>query len=149
MAIENTIKKEFIKARRRGWDKIFVFVDFHEVIMVPDYQADVQRVQYYPFAKELLQYLTLRPDICLITWTCSHPHQIENYLREMDKDKIKFDFINENPEVSTDRKYGCYDKKPYYNILLDDKGGIDPDELELILKSFGNQPTLMPLIKDE
>jgi|SRR5690606_28002549 len=142
MTIENTINKEFSKARRRGWDKIYVFVDFHEVIIVPDYQSNIPKVEYYPFAKELLQYLTNRDDICLVTWTCSHPHQIDSYLNKMSKDGIVFDFVNCNPEVTTDSKYGFYEKKPYYNILLDDKAGVEPDELEHILKVFSNQPLL-------
>lgn len=149
MTIENAIKKEFTKARRRGWDKIFIFVDFHEVIMVPDYQADIPQVDYYPFAKELLQHLTKRKDICLVTWTCSHPHQIQNYLNEMRVDNIEFDYVNENPEVGTDQKYGNYDKKPYYNIVLDDKGGVEPDELESILKTFQAQPILRPRDEDD
>lgn len=134
--IQNTIRKEFNKALRRGWGKIYVFIDFHEVILIPDYQAYTPKVEYYPFAKELLQYLSSRKDICLITWTCSHPHQIEGYLEEMSKDQIKFDFINENPEVTTDARYGYYEDKPYYNIVLDDKGGVEPSELELILNTF-------------
>jgi len=134
--IQNAIRKEFEKAIRRGWDKIYVFVDFHEVILVPDYQSDVPVVEYYPGAKELLQYLTERKDICLVTWTCSHPHQTENYLEVMSVDGIKFDYVNKNPEVESDRKYGYYEHKPYYNILLDDKAGVEPEELGSILESF-------------
>lgn len=145
MGIENTIKKEFAKARRRGWGKIYVFVDFHEVIIVPDYQSKIPRVQYYPFAKELLQYLTSRVDICLVTWTCSHPKQIDSYLKEMKRDKIKFDYINQNPEVTTDDNYGYYKTKPYYNIILDDKGGVGPEDLELILNAFKDQSALSEL----
>lgn len=143
MGIENSIKKEFVKARRRGWNKIYVFVDFHEVIMVPDYQSRLPKVQYYPFAKELLQYLTTRVDVCLVTWTCSHPHQIDSYLRQMKKDKIVFDYQNSNPEVTTDDKYGYYKTKPYYNILLDDKGGVGPEDLEHILNVFKNEELLI------
>lgn len=149
MSIENTIKKEFTKARRRQWNKIYVFVDFHEVIMVPDYQANSYEFQYYPFAKELLQYLTSRPDICLVTWTCSHPHQIDSYLRKMKTDSIKFDYINSNPEVVSDDNYGYYKTKPYYNIILDDKGGIDPEDLKSILKTFKEQELLSFPVKQQ
>lgn len=135
MIIE-TIHKEFAKAIRRKWDKIYVFVDFHEVILLPDYQNENPRTEYYPFAKELLQHLSARPDICLIAWTCSHPHQIEGYYRLMAEDGIHFDHTNENPEVSTDSRYGYYEKKPYYNILLDDKAGVLPSDLEGILRVF-------------
>ena len=132
----DAIHKEFTKAKRRGWPKIYVFVDFHEVILVPDYQSEAPVVEYYPFAKELLQHLTMREDVCLIAWTCSHPHQIEAYYKEMAKEGIRFDYTNHNPEVSTDARYGYYEQKPYYNILLDDKSGVVPGELEVILGAF-------------
>lgn len=134
--IRDAIIKQFKKARERGWDKIYVFLDFHEVVLVPDYQSDVPKVEYYPHAKELLQHLSNRPDVCLIAWTCSHPHQIENYLKEMSKDGILFDHVNNNPEVTTDSRYGYYEDKPYYNILLDDKAGVTPEELDDILRIF-------------
>ena len=86
--------------------------------------------------------MTNRKDVCLITWTCSHLKQIDFYLQEMKKDDIVFDYINENPEVVTDQMYGCYDKKPYYNIVIDDKGGVTPEELELIYKAFKRQKEL-------
>jgi hypothetical protein len=134
--ITDAIHKEMQKALRRGWDKIYVFVDFHEVILVPDYQSDTPDVVYYPGAMELLRYLTYREDICLVTWTCSHPHQTEGYLHRMAEDGIHFNYVNENPEVSSDRKYGFYEQKPYYNIVLDDKAGVMPHELPAILEAF-------------
>jgi hypothetical protein len=37
-------------------------------------------------------------------------------------------YINENPEISDDKgAFGCYDKKPYYNVLLDDKASFNPE----------------------
>lgn len=134
--IRDAIIKQFRKAKKRGWDKIYVFMDFHEVVLVPDYQSDAPRVKYYPHALELLRHLSDRPDVCLITWTCSHPHQIEGYLSEMANDGVTFDYINENPEVSTNSRYGYYESKPYYNILLDDKAGVTSDELIDILRIF-------------
>lgn len=134
--ITEAIEKEFEKALGKGWDKIYIFVDFHDVVIEADYTPGSTVVNYYPFAKELLQHLSDRRDICLITWTCSHPEQIEGYLSKMGEDGIKFDYINKNPEVTTDKNFGCYEDKPYYNILLDDKCGVFPHELEAILETF-------------
>ncbi len=133
--IVQAIHKEMEKAIRRKWEKIYVFIDFHEIIMKPNYD-DNETLEYYPFAKELLQHLSARDDICLCTWTCSHPHQITGYLTKMFEDGIKFQFINKNPEVKSDRAYGSYETKPYYNILIDDKAGVMPEELEGILEAF-------------
>lgn len=145
MSLSKTIAKEFEKARTKGWNKIYVFVDLHECIIKPDWEAEGLTHDYYPNAKELLQELTIREDICLVMWTCSHPFEIKQYVDNFAYDNIFFDHINENPEICTDNcgignsekpKYGNYDKKPYYNILLDDKAGCTPDELEDIRKEF-------------
>lgn len=140
--IKHAIIKEFEKAIRRKWNKIYVFVDFHEIILRPDYQSEKPVVDYYPWAKELLQHLSERKDICLVTWTCSHPHQTEGYLEVMKDDNIVFDYVNENPEIESDRKYGYYEQKPYYNIMLDDKAGVMPHELREILYAFSKYDLL-------
>jgi len=37
---------------------------------------------------------------------------------------INFDYVNENPEIPTNMEgYGNYDKKPYMNVLFEDKAG--------------------------
>ena len=43
--------------------------------------------------------------------------------------------------------YGCYDDKPYYNILLDDKAGVIPEELGIILKEFKNHSLVAEVSK--
>lgn len=61
-------------------------------------------------------------------YTCSHPHEIAEYVKLFEKNNIKFKYINENPEVPTQTEgYGCYDKKPYMNVLFEDKAGFDPE----------------------
>lgn len=145
MSLVDTIQKEFEKAESKGWTKIFVFVDLHECILKPDWEITDLAHDYYPEAKEMLQELSERDDICLVVWTCSHPFEITEYLINFEADDIHFDYVNENPEVRTDNrghsnterpKYGCYDKKPYYNVLLDDKAGCTPNEIPKIRAEF-------------
>jgi hypothetical protein len=67
-------------------------------------------------------------DVVIFLYTCSHPHEIEQYLKLFSDNNIHFKYVNENPEVATDLKgYGCYDKKPYMNVLFEDKAGFDPE----------------------
>ena len=61
----------------------------------------------------------------MFLFTCSHPHEIEGYLELFESNDIHFKFVNENPEV-VDFKYGYYEKKPYFNLLFEDKAGFDP-----------------------
>jgi hypothetical protein len=64
----------------------------------------------------------------MIIYTCSHPHEIEQYIEFFEKNNIRFKYVNENPEVKTQTNgYGCYDKKPYMNVLFEDKAGFDAE----------------------
>ena len=62
----------------------------------------------------------------MIMYTCSHPHEIEQYLEFFKKHNIDFKFVNENPEVP-DAAYGYYQDKFYFNVLFEDKAGFLPD----------------------
>ena len=120
---------------KRGWDKTYWFFDLHGTIVKPNYKAGDIPKEFYPYAKETLQYLSNLKDIVMIMYTCSHPHEIEQYMTFFKENGILFDYVNENPEVETDLNgYGCYDKKPYMNILFEDKSGFDPEtEWKLVL----------------
>lgn len=121
--------KEFKKAKSRGWKDIYVFVDLHETCVEPNYTPGEITTEFYPYAKETLQLMTKRPDIKLVMWTSSHPKEINQYIRFFIENQIEFLYVNENPEVTTQLGgYGNYDKKPYMNILIDDKAGFDPIE---------------------
>ena len=144
MSILRAIKiNHFELKEKRGWDKTYWFVDLHETILKANYEFGNIPTEFYPNAKETLQYLTRLKDVCLIMYTCSHPHEINEYVSLFKENDIVFDYINENPEVVTDMNgYGCYDKKPYINILMDDKAGFDTNEdwsqvLELMKTNYG------------
>jgi hypothetical protein len=64
----------------------------------------------------------------MILYTCSHPNEIEQYLKLFTENGINFKYINENLDVPTDLNgYGNYDKKPYFNVLFEDKAGFDAE----------------------
>lgn len=114
------IEESFSIQKSRGWDKTFWFFDIHGTILKPDY--DNLAIEYYPYAKETLQKISKRTDISMILYTCSKPEEIEIYLEMFQKDGINFQYYNENPEAS-DTKHGCFQSKPYMNVLLEDKAG--------------------------
>lgn len=123
------IKKMFKHAESKQWYETYWFFDFHGVISKPDYRKEVKEVDYYPYVKETLQYLTKeRKDIVLILFTSSYPEEIEIYMNQFKKDNIFFKYINENPEISNAKgSFGCYDTKKYYNVIVEDKGGFVPE----------------------
>jgi hypothetical protein len=103
-------------------------IDLHGTIIKPNYKVGDIPTEFYANAKEALRIMSNANDICLIMYTCSHPHEIKQYEALFEENNIHFDYINENPEVVTQPDgYGCYDKKPYMNLLFDDKAGFIPE----------------------
>jgi hypothetical protein len=53
---------------------------------------------------------------------------------------INIDYINSNPDV-VNTEYGDFSRKPYFNIIIDDKAGFEPEtdwwRFEAELKSIG------------
>lgn len=128
MSITRAINNFFRDKEKRNWDKGYFFIDIHGTILKPNYQYGNTPSEYYPMAKETLQLISKIDDIVMIIYTCSHLHEIKEYLELFKSDNIHFKYVNENPEVPTDPKgYGNYDKKPYMNVLFEDKAGFNPE----------------------
>ena len=125
--ITNAITNNYEIALKRQWDKTYWAFDIHGTIVIPNYDNDEIPKIFYPNAKKVLQQISMRRDITTILYTCSHPHQIKAYLKYFKEHDINFDYVNENPEVITGKsnEYGNYDKKPYFNVLFEDKAGFD------------------------
>lgn len=129
MSVVKAIEKFYQDKEKRGWEKGFFFFDIHGTILKPNYSYGNTPKEFYPYAKETLQYISKLTDICMIIYTCSFPHEIEEYIKLFESYDIKFQYINENPEILTDiNGYGCYDKKPYMNVLFEDKAGFSGEE---------------------
>jgi len=126
------IEKMFKHAEEKQWYETYFLFDIHGTISLPDYRKGIKkipsepsRVIYYPYAKETLQLLSkTRPDIIKIIWSSSYPEELKTYIQVFKKDGINFKYTNENPEISeTKGHFGFYDKKPYFNVLFEDKCG--------------------------
>lgn len=123
------IEKMFKHAEERKWYETYWFIDLHGVISKPDYRKTVKEIEYYKYVKETLQFITkYRKDIIMILFTSSYPDELRIYMKQFEEDNIFFKYVNENPEITGLKgNFGCYDKKPYYNVLIDDKGGFEPE----------------------
>lgn len=122
------INNHFKMKSDRGWDRTFWGFDIHSTILKPNYQHGNIPDEFYPMAKETLQFLSKLPDVVMFLYTCSHPNEIDEYLELFKNNDIHFKYVNENPEVPTDPNgYGNYDKKPYINVLFEDKAGFDAE----------------------
>jgi hypothetical protein len=122
-AIRNALKT----AGERSWEKTYWAFDIHGTLIEPNYMAGQIPKTFYPHAIKVLRRLSKREDIVLILFTCSHPHELEEYIEFFRGHEIHFHYMNHNPEVQNGA-YGCYDQKFYFNVLFEDKAGFDPEE---------------------
>lgn len=97
---------------------LYVAIDLHGTIVKPGHE----HFDFYPHAIEVLKWFNNRSDFKVILWTSSHDGEIKSFLAECSRIGIRVDFINENP-IEPDSALACFDKKFYFNILLDDKAG--------------------------
>lgn len=123
------LKKMFSHAEEKKWYETYHSFDIHGVISQPNYRKNDFVINYYPYAKETLQFLTkYRPDMILFIFTSSYPNEIDAYLKQFANDNIFFKYVNENPEIADAKgSFGCYDAKPYFNSSWEDKSGFDPE----------------------
>jgi hypothetical protein len=143
MSLEKAIDNAFRKATKKGWDCIYLHVDVHETIVEPNYSKEEIPTDFYPLAKEVLQYLSGRKDIVLILWTCSWPEEVEKYLAFFAENGIEFRHANKNPEVES-VGYGYYEDKPYADLLFDDKAGFDHEtDWAIVFEAIKNKDMLV------
>lgn len=133
----------FQAIERKGWNKTYWFFDLHSTVIKPNYEYGNIPKEFYPHAKEVLQMLSERDDVCMAIYTCSHPHEVAQYREYFEEHGIKFEFVNRNPEVKTEEGgYGYYEDKPYMNVLFEDKAGFDAETeweevREYLTKKYG------------
>ena len=118
------IERSFKAAEERNWDRLYWFIDFHDTVGPADYGDESKKRKFYPYAKEVLQFLSKQEEICLVLFTCSHRDDINEMLVFLKENEINFDYINENPECHSG-KMSNFSQKPYINVLLDDKAGFE------------------------
>jgi hypothetical protein len=128
MSIEFSIERAFRKKQDRGWGqwpRMYWAIDLHDVIIPGTYTKNNEDRKLYPDAKEVLQWLSKRVDMCMILWTASHPeptNDIVNWLR--DEHGVAIDHIGKNPECPSNALCD-FTNKFYFDILLEDKAGFD------------------------
>ncbi len=145
-----SIVDAFNDVPRRNWDTLYFYFDIHKTILEPDYE-DKKTAVFYPGAKEVLQLLSNytpkgAPRIVLGLYTCSHAHEIERYQTFFKENDINFQYVNVNPEVCAG--LGCYEHKPYFNVLFEDKAGFRTTEWFDIMEWFVDEWNLTKYADD-
>jgi len=122
------IARAFQQKKERGWETIYVAIDLHGTLIRPYHST----IEFYPYAVEVIKWFNSRPDFKLILWTSTHFKETMDFLDALRANGIKFDSINKNRfEKSSAR--ANFEEKFYFNILIEDKAGFEPDtDWELI-----------------
>lgn len=121
----------------RGWDSIYILVDLHGTVLNSNWSDTELPNEYYPHSIEVLSFLSKAAGVTLILWTSSHLPACYQYKDALANKGVTFKYINCNPEVETDPNgYGCFDRKPYFNLILDDKAGFEPETDWLNLRTL-------------
>lgn len=137
MSIQNAITKAFNNARERNWDTLYFAIDVHDTIVMSDSRIGKEPELEFctPCCKEALRLLSNIHCIRTILFTSSYPKHIKHIAGWLKDNNIHVDYLNENPEC-LNTKTGYFDKKFYYNVIIDDKAGFDPyTDWEIVLET--------------
>lgn len=133
---------EFEKARKRNWDKIYIFVDLHDTVLESSYTGSDISKNFFEGAIATLQLFSKRKDMVLVIYTSSKDDHIDQYCALFKALDIHFMYVNENPEQGNTH-YADFSKKPYMNLILDDKAGFEPKRhWKLLLRAAEEIPLL-------
>lgn len=109
--------------RERDWTHLYWCIDLHDTIITGKYNKFNQGATIFPYAKETLDYLYNTNDNVIILWSSSYTDAMVDIV---DRFKLKFHHFNNNPECPSNNLCD-FNNKLYFNFLLDDKAGFDPN----------------------
>ena len=125
--------------KQKGWEKTYWAIDLHNTIIKSTHkkvqEGDKPWRDCYPYAIESLKELSLRKDICLILYTSSFQKEIDNIDEWFISQGINFQYVNNNPECPN-TEYADFNTKFYFDVLIDDKAGFDPNLWEDIYREL-------------
>lgn len=125
MNIVKTLETAFSTKVRKNWDRIYIAIDIHDTIFKGCYSDD-ETYQWLGKARETLQLLSRQSDIVLIIYSSCHEEILLEYDHFFKKNGITINYYNSNPEVKN-TVLASFNSKFYFNVLLDDKAGFEPE----------------------
>lgn len=105
---------------------VYWAIDIHGTVLKPTYSDNGIATEFFPYAKEVLQMLSANTNNVLIMYTSSRPLTVNKYADFFSDNGITFKYWNSNPEVEN-KGHGYFTEKFYFNVMLEDKAGFDPE----------------------
>jgi hypothetical protein len=120
------IARAFSDKKIKGWEKLYFCIDLHDVVISATYNKFNEGAKIAPYAVDFFRWAKTRKDICTILWTSSYESAITQVRQRLSAAGIEFDYVDENPECPSNALCD-FDKKFYFNVLLDDKAGFEAE----------------------
>lgn len=121
--ISDAIIKAYQEKYLRKWDTLYFAIDLHGTI-IKKYTGN--SIEAYNGAETVLKALTSLSDVVLILYTSTSEENLKPFYKWCSDRVITFKYLNENPECISN-KTGDFSKKFYFNVLIDDRAGFDPE----------------------
>lgn len=136
---EDALKKN----RERGYSTLYIAIDVHGTIFYPSKKTEMLMCDgsttpseqvfnigvkteygFYKDALKCLEMLSARADVKIILWTSA----LDTYhlLKTLKWNGVKIEYLNDNPDFKCN-EYADFSKKFYFDVLLDDKAGFEPE----------------------
>ena len=141
MNLLKVFDESFKRAKDLKYEFVYVLVDIHDTIFHATFDKE-EKYEYFQYAKEALRLMSNinEPSIKLILWSSSYEENLAKYVKKLQEDGIKVDYVNENPEAENTR-IACFDKKPYFNVGIDNAFGFDAEhDWEVLFNHFAKNP---------
>jgi hypothetical protein len=154
MSTVRGIENAYIKAVKRGFDKVYWAVDLHDTCLRATYAANEPHTYEWinPYVKDALKRLAAHPETHIILWSSVHEDEKIHYLNFFAEAGIRVAGFNQNPFETGSESCGVTEKF-YFSILVDDKAGFDhsewlhiPDFVDQIRKTY--PPVIRPAIEE-
>jgi len=123
--IIKAIERAYKRANEKEWDKIYWAIDLHDTCFESNYMSGKYKLINDDVIKTLKLIQSCQESI-LIMWTSAHHEEWPSLWNFFNSNGIQFNYFNFNPEIGN-TETGCFEEKFYFNILLDDKAGFDPE----------------------
>lgn len=139
MSIIKAIERAYAVMKERNYENIYWAIDLHGVCLKSNYKSGNYK-WINEDVKECLQLISSLKENKIIIWSSCYPKEWWENIGDWLSKQIYHDFLfNYNPYIqNTDT--GCFDRKFYFSILLDDKAGFDPDtDWKLIYEYLKNK----------
>jgi hypothetical protein len=142
MDLQRAIQKAYQTARARDWDTIYVLVDCHDTIACSNYRD--AEMEFYLEAIQALKALGAFPEVYLTLWTSCYEQDAKRILERLEELDVVFHSFNQTPVGNTIT--GCFDSKPYFSVLIDDKAGFLPEDWPAVVDGFrlAREPVIRP-----